>query len=140
VNPFTLPVHPAIVHFPMAMLAAAWASLVLRYLTGRMRFADLGGTFELVGVLSLPLAVASGVVDTRGVSFLADPRWDAPLIWHVIGAIVAGGFFTAHYLWRRRALRNEQTPSRVPDLVLPTLGFWLLVVAGLIAGEMVYAR
>jgi uncharacterized membrane protein len=139
VNPFSLPVHPIVVHFPMAMLSAAWVSLVIRYLTGRIRFGEWSRIFEAIGVATLPVAVATALIDTRGLSFAINPRWDAPLIWHAIGGLVAGGVFTVHYVWRRRAAAGEGG-SAVLDVGLPTIGLWLLVLTGLIAGEMIYAR
>jgi uncharacterized membrane protein len=130
-NPFALPVHPAIVHFPVAMLSAAWVCLLLRYATGDERWDGRSRIFEIVGVVALPLTIAAAFIDTRGIGFLLEPRTDAPLIWHMTAGLVTAGAFTAHYLWRHRL-------PVAADVALATLGMLALVAAGLLAGEMVY--
>ncbi|HYZ91221.1 MAG TPA: DUF2231 domain-containing protein [Actinomycetota bacterium] len=130
-NPFALPVHPAIVHFPVAMLSAAWVCLLVRYATGDERWDGRSRLFELVGVVALPLTIATAFIDTRGIGFLLEPRTDAPLIWHMAAGLVTAGAFTAHYLWRRRL-------PVAGDVALATLGMIALVAAGLLAGEMVF--
>lgn len=137
-NPFSLPVHPLVVHFPIAMLSAAWIGLIGRYAMDKPKWEVQVTFLETVGVLFLPLTIALGFFDTRGLDFLYDRHWDQPLIWHFITATSAAIVFTAHLVWRRRRHRNGD-PVLVWDLGLSSAGFWLLVMAGLIAGEMVYA-
>ncbi len=137
-DPFTLPVHPAVVHFPVAMLSAAWVCLVLRYLTGKAHWDQRSRLFEVIGVAALPVVIGAAFIDTAGVEFIARPRWDKPLIWHAVIASAAAVTFTTHYLWRRARPLPAPGRAAVLDLGLATTGLWLLVVAGLIAGEMVY--
>lgn len=138
-NPFALPVHPAIVHFPVAMLSVAWLCLLLRYATGDERWDGRSRMFEVVGVVALPLTIATGLIDTRGISFLLEPRADAPLIWHMTAGLVTTGVFTAHYLWRRSRPASEMRGGRaVGDVALATLGMLGLVAADLLAAEMVF--
>ncbi len=138
-NPFALPVHPAIVHFPVAMLSVAWACLLLRYATGDERWDGRSRIFEIVGVVALPLTIAAAFVDTRGIGFLLEPRTDAPLIWHMTAGLVTAAAFTAHYLWRRGRPASEIRGRRaVGDVALATFGMLALVAAGLLASEMVY--
>jgi uncharacterized membrane protein len=134
-NPFSLPVHPAINHFAVAMLSAAWVCLIVRYATGNVRWDDRSRLFEVVGVVALAPTIVAGFIDTRGFDFLIHPRADAPLIWHMTAGLVAAIAFTTHYLLRRRS----DAPLRAPiDVGLATLGMLALVGAGLLAGEMVY--
>lgn len=65
-NPFSWPVHPILVHFPLAMLAAAWVCLLARHATGKPQWTPRERVFEAVGVWTLPLALVGGFVDTRG--------------------------------------------------------------------------
>lgn len=139
-NPFTLPVHPAVVHFPVAMLTAAWVCLLVRHATGGARWAVRAGLFEIVGVASLPVVVVTGLIDTRGLDFVVNPRWDGPLIWHVIVALAGAVGFAAHWTWRRRVVVEPRGTAAVVEVGAVTMALWLIVLASLIAGEMVYAR
>lgn len=137
-NPFDLPVHPLVVHFPLAMLTAAWVCLLCRYGLRDERWAPRARTFETIGVATLPVTILAGVVDTRGFEFARNVRWDQPLIWHAIVSLVAAAIFAAHWWWQRTA-RPPSIRVVATDLGWATLGLWGLVLTGAIAGEMVYA-
>lgn len=137
-NPFDLPVHPAVVHFPLAMLTAAWVCLVGRYGLRDLRWGTWSRTFETVGVATLPVTIAAGVVDTRGIGFLTDARWDQPLVWHAMASLSASAIFLGHWWWQR-VTPSASVRGGVIDLGWATLGLWALVLTGAIAGEMVYA-
>lgn len=139
-QPFALPVHPLVVHFPVAMLTAAWVCLLARHATGRRQWSVRGGMFEVVGVASLPVVVVAGLIDTRGIDFLARPRWDGPLIWHVAVALAGAAVFAGHWWWRRRLTLEPRGRWMYAEVGVMTFGLWLLVAASMIAGEMVYAR
>lgn len=138
-NPFALPVHPMLVHFPIAMLTTMWVCLVARYATGRERWEERARLFQIIGLGSLPVAMIAALIDTRGFDFVADPRWDAPLIWHAVAGVAAALVFGGHFLWRRRLAPDRMTGwVAAADLGLASLGLWALVTIGLLAGEMVY--
>lgn len=134
---WSLPIHPAIVHFPVAMLSTAWFLTVVAHLTHPARGVDLSRALEWIGVLALPFAIASGLRDA-GLDFLAERRWDQPLIWHFLSATTAATLFTTHALWRRAVGRDRALAAPWIDLGLSTAGFWSLLIAGLIAGEMIF--
>lgn len=136
-NPLDLPIHPAIVHFPLALLVLSWVCLLLQNGWRPQPWAERARLLELAGVVSLPFAIVAGLVDLRGFDELVSPRWDLPLVWHVISALSAATLFTAHTLWRR-GRDVSQGAAAVVDVVIPTAAVWLLVLAGSIAGEMVY--
>lgn len=138
-NPFALPVHPIVVHFPLAMLAAAWVCALSLAVTGRTVWSQRTELFEAVGVLALPVTIAAGFVDTRGLGPLLERKWDQPLIWHVLISLVAAAMFFGHLLWRRRQATPLRFPAAAVDIAWLTLGLWMLVLSGAIAGEMVYA-
>lgn len=139
-NLFALPVHPALVHFPVSMLTVTWACVLARYVTGDLRWDERRRPFETIGVAALPITIAAAFVDTRGIEFLVRPRWDAPLIWHMLAGLVATAAFTWHVLWRRRA-EAAKVVGRLAflEVGLVSTGMAALLAAGLIAGEMVYA-
>jgi uncharacterized membrane protein len=138
-NPFRLPVHPPFVHFPVAMLTLVWGMLVLRYATGDIRWDARARLMHLIGVASLPIVLATAIIDTRGFRFVTDARWDAALIWHALAGGVVAAVVFAHFLWRRRYAAEQLTGRlAVMDLTLASVAFWTLLAATLLAGEMVY--
>jgi uncharacterized membrane protein len=138
-NPFALPVHPAVVHFPLALLLVAWVCTIVRYVTGDLRWDDRGRLFEVVGVASLPFALGTAIIDTRGFGFLIHPRTDAPLIWHMTAGFVGACAFAGHYLWRRRRVASDISGRlALQDVSLMTFGVLALVAASLLGGELVF--
>ncbi|HET9444086.1 MAG TPA: DUF2231 domain-containing protein [Acidimicrobiales bacterium] len=138
-NPLALPVHPIVVHFPIALLTVAWVSLLVGHLRPAGPWTARARVFETIGVAALPLTILAGFVDTRGVEFVLRRRWDLPLLWHTLVALAASATFAAHWAWGRRAARRGGDTSPWADVGLATAGLWLVLMAGLIAGEMVYA-
>lgn len=132
-----LPIHPAFVHFPVAMLTTAWVITLVEHLTGSSRGARFSGGAEALGVAFLPIVLLTGLRDAEGLTLLADIRWDRPLIWHSIIAVIAATFFVAHAAWRYRT-GERRTARPGVDVGLSTAGFGALLLTGLIAGEMVY--
>jgi uncharacterized membrane protein len=138
-NPLRLPVHPALVHFPVALISIVWAMLVIRYVTGQPQWDTRARLVHVIGVGSIPFALAAALVDTRGFGFVTSPRWDAPLIWHALGGLIVAGVTVGHFLWRRR-YAPEMLVGRlaVADLALASVTLWSLLLVSLLAGEMVY--
>jgi uncharacterized membrane protein len=132
-----LPIHPAFVHFPVAMLTTAWAITLFEHLTGSSRGARFAAGAEAMGVALLPVVLLTGLRDAEGLSFFADLQWDRPLIWHSIIALLAAVLFAAHVAWRYRAGDARSARPGI-DVGLSTAGFASLLLTGLIAGEMVY--
>jgi uncharacterized membrane protein len=139
-NPFSLPVHPPLVHFPVALLALAWGCLVLRYMTGDLRWDARARMLQIAGVISLPVVMVAALIDTRGFGFAVHAKWGAPLIWHALTGLVVATLATTHMLWRRRYPAEQMTGSiAVRDMVMASTTLWLLIAIGLIAAEMVFA-
>lgn len=139
-DPFRLPIHPAIVHFPVALLTVTWGMLVARYVTGHPKWDTRARLFHVIGVASIPFALVAAIVDTRGFGFVTEARWDSPLIWHALGGLVVAAVTVGHFVWRRR-YTPEALVGRlaVADIALASLVLWSLIGVSLLAGEMVYA-
>ena len=130
-----LPIHPVFVHFPIALLTIVWALTAYSHWKGTDRFDDSLGLAEVLGVSLLPLVVAAGFFDADGFEVLTSPEWDQPLIWHVFAAVGASAIFGGHLWWRHASSGQDK---RI-DVAITTAGMWLLLIAGLLAGEMVFA-
>lgn len=132
-----LPIHPAFVHFPVAALSMTWILVLLGHATGSERWQRLATNIEWIGVLFVPLVVVTGIRDAEGFDFLLQPDWSQPLIWHFLVSLAAAGTFTIHAIWRHRSRATAKWHT-ILDIGLVTAGFWLLVMTGLLAGEMVF--
>ncbi len=139
-----LPLHPALVHFPVALLSLTWLFGLVWHATGTERWGSLATTLEWIALAFVPFTMVAGVVDAGGFDFLVEPDWTAPLIWHFLCSVATAILFAAHAFWRRSvsaaaaAGRGTGTPHVWVDLGLTATGFWLLMVTGLIAAEMVF--
>ena len=140
---FSLPVHPIIVHFPIVMLTIAWALLIVGHglVPNQRRALDLAPTFEWIGVATFVPTVLTGFRDAGWFELMDHAELAQPLIWHVLAGLATIAVFTAHALWRRKVGIAKRQPTKSEsalDLGLPTFGFWLLVMTGLLAGEVVF--
>lgn len=132
----TLPIHPVFVHFPIALLTLTWVFVLVGRLRPGIAPDLLVGWFEWIGIAFLPVTILTGIFDADGLGFLAERIWSQPLIWHFLAALSASIVFTSHAVWRRKRTVSDRTVWI--DTGLVALGFWLLLVAGLLSGEMVY--
>lgn len=139
-DPFRLPVHAPLVHFPVALLTLVWGMLVLRYVTGDERWDTRARLLHAIAVVSLPFVLIAALIDTRGFDFVVHPEWDAPLIWHALIGLAVASVTAGHFLWRRRYEPAELNGRLAfADLAVASVSFWGLVLLGLLAGEMVFA-
>jgi uncharacterized membrane protein len=134
-----LPVHPIVVHFPIAMLTVAWVLVVLGHATrdGEKRFLAHVSMFETIGVLAFVPTIITGFRDAGWFEVFRDTAWSRPLFWHLVTGLLTVAVFSVHTLWRRRTVILEGR-AVVVDLGLASAGFWLLAMTGLLAGEVVF--
>jgi uncharacterized membrane protein len=140
-DPFRLPVHAPLVHFPVALLTLVWGMLLLRYVTGDERWDERARLLHAIAALSLPFVLAAALIDTRGFEFVIHAQWNEALIWHALVGLVVALMTVGHFFWRRRYTPAQLTGRlAVADLAIASVAFWGLVVLGLLAGEMVFGQ
>ena len=129
------PLHPGLVHFPMALYPT---SLVFDWLS---HLAEDGspyvkGAFALIvaGLLMSVPAAATGVVDFLAISS-GSPAWRLAFT-HLTVMLVTSGLFLASAILRARDLDVTSTPFGL--VVLSVVGVGLLFSGGLFGGDLVF--
>jgi uncharacterized membrane protein len=129
------PLHPRLVHFPMALYPTSLVFDWLSYL------ADDGtpyvkGAFALIVaglLLSIP-AAATGVADFLEIES-GSPAWRLAFT-HLTVMLVTSGLFLASAILRSQDLDVTSTPFGL--VVLGVFGVALLVVGGVLGGDLVF--
>jgi uncharacterized membrane protein len=70
-----IPLHPAVVHYPIGLLSAALLFYVLYAWTGREAFRTAGWYGHGLGLLGAVAAIVSGIAARSGVADRVDPTW-----------------------------------------------------------------
>lgn len=127
------PVHPALVHFPVACWSLATAADLASLLWGESawRFA---GALMAIGTLTALAAMAAGFFELRKIDDDSPALRDAHR--HMLLAMTAWSCYAASLL-----LRLEGTAVTQPgalELGLSVAGFIVLGVAGWFGGKLVY--
>jgi uncharacterized membrane protein len=133
-----LPVHPIVVHFPIALLTITWALIVAGHAGwgDSERWLTHAPTLEWIGIIAFVPTVFTGFYDAGWFELFDDAPLSQPLIWHVLAGLTTVAIYTTHAVWRRgRAI--EGTAVWI-DLGLVSTGFWSLTMTGLLAGEVVF--
>lgn len=131
-----MPIHPALVHFPIAFLFTASVLIVVRHATARGRLESCISPLLVAGTLTLPVVILAGIRDAGWLDLFRDADPSQPLMWHALVAVLTTGSATTHVVLRSRA---DGRLSRTADLGFAVATAWLLVTTGLLAGEMVYS-
>lgn len=133
-----LPVHPIFVHFPIALLTIAAVLVYLRHGRGREDLETFIMPSLTTGVAIMPFVFLAGLRDAGWLDLWRDRAWDQPLLWHAISGTLTIILFVTYFAIRRTWVQQNYVRPK-PDLYFSTAGLWLLLMTGLIAGEMVYA-
>jgi len=129
------PLHPALVHFPLALYPTSLLFDCLSHLV------DDGNPFVkgAFALILVGLVISVGAVVTGFADFLlieAGARVWKLAVTHMTFQLVTGGLFLANVILRGRDL--DVTASAVGPIVLSAVGVATLAVGGFLGSELVY--
>jgi len=131
-----LPLHPRVVHFPIALSLAGVLFLVLGLFRRHERFTGYGQWSLLLGWLGIMAAVVTGLIDQAGAP--QEPTVTAIINQHItagIALLIASGF--ALY-WPLRNKKLWTTRARWGYLALLVAIVLLVLMEGWLGGKLVY--
>ncbi len=130
------PIHPILVHFPIALLTLAAILEAAALLLRREELSRAGWWAQLVGTLAAGFAVVTGIAagDIPHISVGAAEALDT----HQELAFLASGAFAALLLWRIAARTLIPGPRRWIYVGLLGLGAVLILVVGWFGGELFF--
>lgn len=126
------PLHPALVHFPIACWSLAVLADVAGYWLGETAWRWSGGLLTIGGAMAL-LAICAGLLELPHVPEGAAMR---VAYWHMGIMLLASCAFCARLL-----LRLDGLQPLAPDglsLLLDAVGFGSLALGGWLGGSLVY--
>jgi uncharacterized membrane protein len=132
------PVHPDLVHFPIALLTVAFAADIIGFLWGRPNVRRFAWTCLVLAFLGLIGAAVTGWIDMDRANLRHETHELVDLHWRV-GVVLTG--LTLGLLSWRAWLRRRPEPGRAGwFLVGYSVVFALLVFQGWFGGELAYAH
>lgn len=129
------PLHPALVHFPIALYPSSLLFDGISYLV------DDGNPFVkgAFTLLAVALVISAGAVVSGFADFLripaGGPAWKVAVT-HMALQLVAGGLFLADAILRGRDL--DVTSSPIGPVILSAVGVVIMAVGALLGGDLVY--
>jgi nitrite reductase/ring-hydroxylating ferredoxin subunit/uncharacterized membrane protein len=133
-KPLKMPLHSAIVHFPIALFTLS----VLLDIGGHVVGGDAlvrGAFYALtLGLITSVLAAVPGLVDYAGIR--ADHPGRKTAIWHLVLNVAAVIVFAISLAMRWGRLDVSPTPPA--PVALSVLGFLIIAVSGYLGGKLVY--
>ncbi len=130
------PLHPILVHVPMAMWPGALIfDLLSKWQIGGNAMVRLSFYAIVFGLLASLLAVPAGVVDWSGIK-KEKPAWKIGL-YHMILNLLVALLFAINLGLRVQTFREATTVAGVP-LLLSTLGTAFLIGSAYLGGMMTY--
>ena len=130
------PLHPIIVHVPMAMWPGALIfDLLSQWKIGGNAIVRLSFYAIVFGLIASLLAVPTGVVDWSGIK-KEKPAWKIGL-YHMMLNLVVAMLFAVNLGLRVQAFRAATTVPTI-SLALSAIGTGLLIGSAYLGGMMVY--
>ncbi len=127
------PLHPMLVHFPIATLFLATLADILSLFTNE-QVGWVAGVLLVIGIITALLAMVTGLLELGKI----DPQSPAIKIanLHMILIMTSWSFYSVSLFMRLDGTRLEQPGSIA--IVLSILGLIFLCYAGWLGGKLVY--
>jgi uncharacterized membrane protein len=131
------PLHPVLVHFPIAILPLGLVLELATVVTKREQFSRVGWWVQLLGTIGLLGATLSGLLVAHA---LIAPQEVVRLAIenHEQFACAADAVFALLLFWRIGLRTQIPTRRKTLFLLAYAVGVGLVVATGLFGGEMVY--
>lgn len=130
------PIHPMLVHFPIALLTTGWLFDLLAVWRQDERLRESGWYLSITGLLSAGAAVVTGHFAEEAVEHSGIPKPAIEI--HEELTFVAAGIFAALVAWRFAMRMGLMPEKRVLVLVVGAVGLLVLFVASYFGGDLVY--
>jgi uncharacterized membrane protein len=132
------PIHPAIVHLPIAFVVMSFVSDLLCKLTRKESLRLVGYWAMIAALLSGTVTIAAGYADLRRAALTPDTRQLVEL--HLrIGWTIAASLVVLT-IWRWRIRQQARRVVTTPYIIAAFLLFALTIFQGWYGGEMVYSQ
>lgn len=134
----THPLHPMVVHFPIALLSTAILFQVLEALLKRDFFREAALWLLSLGMLGAVVAIVTGILQEEAVEAAGVP--EHAIERHETAAFATVAVFAV--LWTMRRFRGRRWVPTHPAIasVLALAGLILLGVTGYLGGSLVYTH
>lgn len=131
------PLHPVIIHFPIAMLLLAGVFGAISLFRKREFWKDLAFKSLLVGVIFTPFAVITGLIDEQK---MGHDTVDPMLSFHKYNGLALMFFYQilALWFWLRKKLPGKG--EYLAWVICLFLGSGMVMLQGYLGGEMVYTK
>jgi uncharacterized membrane protein len=129
-------VHPFVVHFPLALLAAAFLLEIAALLFRNAELSRAGWWNQLLGTLGIAGAVLTGLAAGNAARLEGNAREIFEL--HEQIAFVVSATFALLLLWRIGTKTELPNKSRAAYMALFAFGIGLMVYGAWFGGELVY--
>jgi len=130
--------HPAVVHFPIALLVVGGCWEAWGHLRGRAVAIRGGGTLTLLGTLAVLPAVVTGYLAANSVTVAAGAERILSL--HELCGWSIAAVFTGLLFWKAWN-RGDVPPTHRPYFgALLLLGVALVICGAVLGGELVYVH
>lgn len=124
-----LPVHPLLVHFPIAFfLLESWLVMLWNY-KKNVQYRDFAWIVFRLGLLILFPTLLAGLYDARGLA----AAWKHARL-HFIFALSTTGFYCFRFVYWRTHPRDSEWAHWIQTLV----GAALVIATGFFGGKLVY--
>ncbi len=131
------PLHPVIIHFPIALLLLAGVFGAISLFAKREFWKDLAFKSLLVGVIFTPFAVITGLIDEQK---MGHDTVDPMLSFHKYNGLALMFFYQilAVWFWLRKKLPGNR--EYLAWVICLFLGSGMVMLQGYLGGEMVFTK